>query len=267
MFQTSYTGLKPLHKNIHYFGGWCRFWYIPIEDVLVFPRVNAANQQLVDEPALKEGAAWYGPIEVPDDRLGFTEELKSVKAGDYYDIKIEGLHIGDSPESRVNLRNMKFHRYLVVGQVRAGGFYNLVGTNKSFCKFTPIYKSGNSPADTAQTIFTFTTESRDNAQVLPSFSADTFSPELGGGGNGGSNAMNNKEAIPFQGVSSVPIVWTPTRLERFGYFPTIQAWLRDENGNLYLSHGGEILADAPPPAFTELQFNIGAPSEGVLIIS
>jgi hypothetical protein len=201
MFQSSFTGIKPLQRNTSYIGGFCRFYYLPVESIATFPRVNGANQQLISEPTLVAGASWFGPITVPKDRLGFTESMERTKAGPYYKYKLEGTHIGDSIESRVNIENMVFHKYLVVGKVRAGGFYMLIGTVDSPCSFDPDYSTGNGPADTAKTNIVFSTEHISKAYILPSFDADTLAAGDGSNGNGGNgNMANQKEIIPFAGV-------------------------------------------------------------------
>lgn len=266
--QTAYTGLKPLQQNVYsYLGGFCKWWYIPFEDVAIFPRINAANQYLTGEPVLKAGKSWFGPIAVPRDQFGYTENLKRVKAGHYYETKIEGVHIGDSPESRINLQNMPFHDYLVVGKVRAGGFYKLFGTPDSPLEFNPAYKSGNGPADTAQTTLAFITEQIDKAFVLPSFIGDVTAPENGGTGPGGSDSMaNQKEIIPFNAGVITSIPWTATRLNKFGTMPLVEVYLQEPGELPYLSVGGSIEIDAPPPAFTEMTIKPGANLPGFIVI-
>jgi hypothetical protein len=268
MFQTSYTGIKPLQRVFTYVGGFCQFWYIPIEDIAVFPRINAATQMLVSEPSLRQGAAWFGPIEVPRDKLGYEETQKRTKAGPYYETKMEGVHIGDSPESRVNLENMPYHRYLIVGKIRAGGFYNLIGTVDNPCKFNQVFKSGNGPAETAQTAISFNLEHISKAYILPSFAADTISPDIiDGSGGGGTNTMNNKEIIPFNGQPVINIPWTPARQNNFGNFPIVEVWLQEPGEKPFLNIGGSIETDAPPPAFSELNVRLGGSPSGFIVIS
>ena len=267
MFQTSYTGIKPLQRNSTYVGGFCRFWYIPVEDVVTFPRINSANQQLIAEPSLKDGKKWFGPIAVPRNKLGYTEVLKRTSAGHYYELKLEGIHIGDSPVSRVNLENMPYHRYLVIGKIRAGGYYHLIGSNDSPCLFNPEFKGGLGPGETAQTNFQFATEHISKAYILPSFSEDDAENPGGGGGGGGSNTMNQKEIIPFENQPSVSIPWTPTRLGKFGVFPEIEVYLQEPGEQPKKMVGGDIVADQPPPAFTELTINIGGNPTGFIVLS
>lgn len=270
MFQNSYTGIKPLQRNQTYRGGFCKFWYIPVESINVFPRINPSNQQLIGEPSLVPGAAWFGPIEVPRSKLGFTESFKKVKAGPYYETKLEGIHIGDSPESRVNLENMPYHKYLVVGKVRAGGFYNLFGTTDSPCSFTPDYSSGKGPADTALTQFSFSTEHISKAYILPSFGAASQPPIDGGTNNGGNNnvgCMSQKEIIPFVNQATINIPWTPDRLAKFSTFPIVEVWIQEPGQQPYLNIGGSIEVDAPPPQFTELSVKLGGSPSGFIVIT
>ncbi|HEU4574615.1 MAG TPA: hypothetical protein VFS36_06395 [Chitinophagaceae bacterium] len=256
MFQSSFTGIKPLHRNTSYKGGFCQFWYIPVEDVAVFPRVGA-NQRLVAEPTLLAGKSWFGPIEVPKNQLGFVEDFDRTKAGPYYKTKLASIIIGDSEESRINIRNMTYHRYLVVGKQRAGGAYLLIGTLDSWCTFTPEYKSGNGPGETAATEFSFTTEHISNAYILPSFNSDATAPVNAGEGGGGGSMANQTEIIPFADVAAVNIPWTATRLEKFGSFPLVEVWIEEEGQQPFLNFGANIECDAPPPAMTELNVKLG----------
>ena len=267
MFQTSYTGLKPLHTNPTYRGGFCRFWYIPKEKVAVFPRINPATQSLAGEPALKPGAAWFGPIEVPRETLGFEEMGRRTKAGIYYDTKVEGIHPGDSETSRVNLDNMAYHKYLIVGKVRAGGFYMLVGTPSSPLTFNTEYKSGNGPADTAQSSIAFTTSHISKAFILPGFTGDTFSPVDGGAIGGGPN-MDKKEIIHFAQQGSIYIPWTAERLAKFGSFPLVEVYTQEpgEEPQLVAPGGGQITVDYPPPAFTEMVVRLGGSPTGFIVL-
>ena len=267
MFQTAYTGIVPLQRNTTYDGGFCRFWYIPVEYIETFPRINAANQQLLAEPSLKAGKNWFGPVKVPREKIGYTEELKRQAAGHYYETKLEGIHIGDSPESRVNLENMPYHRYLVVAKVRAGGYYHLIGTTDSPLTFNPVFKTGNGPADTAQTIFQFITEHISKAYILPSFSEDDALEPGGGGGGGETTTMNQKEVITFEDVASVSIPWTPTRSGKFGVFPEIEVYTQEPGEDPKKLIGGDIVADQPPPAFTELTINMGGSASGFIVLS
>lgn len=247
-------------------GGFCRFWYIPVEYISTFPRINAANQFLVGEPALVAGREWFGPIEVPRDNLGFTETSERTKAGPYYKTKVEGVHIGDSASNRVNLENMIYNRYLVLAKVRAGGFYILIGSNASPLSFEPDYDSGKGPANTAQTKFSFVGESINKGFVLPTFTSDTLAPSIGSSPGGEESMANKKEIIPFVNQATITVPWTPARLDAFGYFPVVEVWLQEEGMPPYLSVGGSIEVDAPPPLFTELTIKLGGNPSGFIII-
>lgn len=254
-----------MHRNITYEGGFCQFFYIPVEDIDVFPRINSATQQLVAEPSLKAGKSWFGPIKVPRDRLGFTETPKRTKAGPYYEIKFSGLQPGDSATNRVNLENMPYHRYVLSGQVRAGGYYVLIGSPDSFLQFTADYSSGNGPAETALSQIAFTTECISKALILPSFAADSTAPVDGGNNENGEDTMNKKEIIPFAAQHTINIPWTPTRQSKFGNYPVIQVWVQDGDG-YYLHVAGEIYPDQPAPAFTELTVKLGGSPTGFIVI-
>jgi hypothetical protein len=267
MFQSSFTGIKPLHLNENYIGGFCQFWYIPIEDVSVFPRINAINQYLATEPVLVAGKSWFGPIKVPRDKLGYQEDFERTKAGPFYKTRLEAIHIGDSPESTVNLENMPYHRYLVVGKLRAGGFYKIIGTVTSPCFFIPEYKTGNGPAETTQTSISFSTEHISKAYILPEFTADTTGQVIGGGA-GGDDMPNQKEIIPFDGVPLVAVPWTATRSGKFGSFPIVEVWMENGADPPYLNTGADIKVDAAPGLFTELTVTLGpALGKGFIVIT
>jgi hypothetical protein len=267
MYQTGYTGILPLQRNFTYVGGFCRFWYIPFEDIGVFPRINPDNQKLVAEPSLKVDKAWFGPIKVPRDKLGYNEELKYTKAGPYYECKVEGMHIGDSPESRVNFENMPYHKYVIIGKMRAGGMYLLIGTVDSPCTFNTVFNSGKSGADTSQTAIQFITEHISKAYIIPSFNGDTLSPGIGGDGPGEEIMANQKEIIPFVGQSSINIPWTPLRLSKFGTYPVIDVYMQEGDEKPVRVPGGSVEADAAPPAFTELTVNLGGDTTGFIVIT
>lgn len=267
MFQSEFTGLKPLQRNTSYIGGFCRFWYIPVEKIATFPRINATNQQLIAEPTLVAGASWFGPIVVPKNEFGYSEDFDRTKAGPYYKYKVEGLHIGDSPESRVNLENMPYHDYLVVGKQRAGGMYLLLGTDQSPLKFDPGYSSGKGPAETAKTKLGFSTDHISKAYILPSFLSDQLAPADGSNGNGGNGTMaNQKEIIPFNNVAQVNIPWTNTRNGKFGQMPLIEVWINDGINDPYLFNGGTFEVDQDPPAMTSLTVKFGQPCTGFIVI-
>ncbi|MEP7375517.1 MAG: hypothetical protein ABI675_19385 [Chitinophagaceae bacterium] len=266
MFQTSYLGIVPLHRNDTYVGGFCQFFYIPIEDIDVFPRISSSTQQLIAEPSLKAGKSWYGPIKVPRDKMGFTEVPKRTKAGPYYEIKFSGMQIGDSPTNRVNLENMAYHRYVLAGQVRAGGFYLLIGSPDSFLQFVADYTSGLGPGDTAQSQMSFSTEQITKALIMPSFAADSTAPIDGGDDNNTDPPMNKKEIIPFVATPNINIPWTDDRLGKFGTYPLIQVWILDD-GEYFLHTAGEIYPDAPAPAFTELTVKLGGNPTGFIVIA
>jgi hypothetical protein len=269
MFQTSYTGITALHNNQSYQGGFCHFYYVPVEGVGVFPRINPATQQLAGEPALKPGYTWYGPIAVPRNTLGFEETPKRIKAGIYYESKVDGIHPGDSELSRINMGNMAYHKYIVVGKMRAGGFYLLVGTTNSPLEFNPGYKSGNGPGEIAQSAISFKTEHKNKAYILPGFTADSFAPVDGGTIDIPISGMNTKEIIPFVDQGTIGIPWTPLRANKFGSFPIVEVYTQEpgEVPQLVAPGGGQIIVDAPPPAFTEMTVRLPGAPTGFVVIS
>lgn len=268
MFQTSYTGIVPLHSNKLYWGGICRLWCIPVEHISSFPRINT-TQYLVDEPLLIPGAKWFGPLPVPPDNAGISEEMERTKAGLFYKIKLEAVHIGDSMQSRVNLENMAYSRFIVVAKVRAGGFYMIIGTVDSPLTLTAVYETGKSLPTTAQTKLSFTTEQISKSLILPSFTSDTLAPTVAGpdDGNNSSDMQNQKEIIPFTNQSEITIPWTSERIAKFKSFPIIEVWIKEDGVPPRLLIGGVIEADQPPPATTLIHVKIGTPATGYIVIA
>src|SRR4051812_44916971 len=122
MYQTAYLPLQSIGRlRVPYVGGFCRWWYTPIENIDVFPPINPLTQMLAAEPTLKAGATWYGPVNVPDSHVGWDEEMQQGKPGHWYKEKVEGLMPGMDRNSHINLQNHAFHQFVIVGKARSGG--------------------------------------------------------------------------------------------------------------------------------------------------
>jgi len=245
MLQTSYISISGLHSRLQYDGGFCRFWFIPIEHITAWPSVDPETQYLDGEPTLDTDRAWFGPILVPDSQRGYTEEAMEGGGGFFYRQKVNGIHPGDSGPSRINHENLPYHRFAVVGKQRAGGLYMLLGSEHNWFTFRAGYKTGGGAIETAAHEFQFTGESIFKAQLLTTFEGETIDPP-------GYSMTNQTEIITFTTESTKNISWTSNRAARFGVFPEIQCWVYNTSGDPELTNL-PITADAGAPdqtAFT-----------------
>ena len=74
---------------------------------------------------------------------------------------------------------------------------------------------------------------------------------------------NNKEKILINNVSTINIVWTLTRLNKFGIFPKFQVWILGADG-VQTPLQTEPTIDNP---FTTMYFDFGTPITGFIILS
>lgn len=172
MNQTSYNGVTNLIKGLPVIGGFCHFWYIPIEEVDSMPVIDPTNQVLKTDITLKAGKAWRGPVPVPDRQLGLTESKKNAAAGPYYDIKVSCVYPGDLPAARTNFDNMAYHQYMIVGKLRSTGFYVVIGNPDAGAEFSADFDSGSANGNAALTKIEFATEQIHKGLVLPEFNGD-----------------------------------------------------------------------------------------------
>ncbi len=259
MYQTGYAGITTLSYGLPYTGGFCQWWYTAKENMLNWPAVDPLSQFLISEPTLIEGATWLGPVKVPDHTLGFEEPIKRSQAGIFYNQKVIGLHPGDDAFSRINIGNMPYHEYVIVGKVRAGGFFLVLGNNDRGFKFDPDYSSGEGIKGIAGSKFSFTKQSLYKGDVLLSFSASPNTPPPGWYGvntSGGiiDDGTNKTEIIPFDTETIKTFDWTQERKDLFGAFPLLQVW---KLGPPISYINVAIIVDAAPPDQT--QFTVYTP--------
>lgn len=169
MNQTAYNGVTNFIKGLPLIGGFCKFWFIPVEEVESMPVVNPANQILKTEIVLKAGKVWRGPVPVPDRQLGFTEVKKDSKSGPYYEIKVNCVYPGDVPASRTNMDNMAYEKFMIVGKLRSSGAYLLIGNLEAGADFSADFDSGSANGNAALNKIEFATEQINKALVLSSF--------------------------------------------------------------------------------------------------
>jgi hypothetical protein len=251
MRQTGYIGVTTLSYGLPFRGGFCEWWYTKREDINLFPVVDPNTQYLVGEPTLKTGKFWFGPVLVPDDQLGFEEPMQRTAAGFFYKQKVSGFYPGDDIFSRENISNMPFHEYVIIGRVRAGGFFLVLGNDQQGFQFDEDYATGNGAVSTAGSRFAFSKANIDKGQVLLTFSE---SPEIAppgilpNDGTGGDIDFNDAEVIPFTSGDVVkPINWSVggAYRSRFGLYPEIQVWTSE--GKIITP----ITINAPYPDTTE----------------
>jgi len=266
MFQNGIIGIRGFHRGLPYLGGFCQWWFIPAAHVATFYPVSLITQKMETEPLLKAGKNWMGPIRVPDKKLGWEESQERSKAGIFYRHKVSGFHAGDNGASRINLQNMAYPTYCIVGKLRAGGQYILIGNKYSGLSFDHTFKSGDNGSDgTAGSSFTFTGECSIKAVVLPTFlggesDADfTYQPPV---------TLNPRpmEVINFTNVSQVIVSWNAGRIANFGHFPLIEVWIDDGINPIYLDGTASISVDAAPPSQTAFTINLSGPVSGFIIL-
>ncbi len=260
-------GVTNIYRRLPYLGGICKWWYVPIQEVDNIPGINPLNQYLLGEPVLKADKFWRGPVPVPDSQLGFTETQKNDAIGTYYEVKLQAQAPGDAPQARINYDNMAYNRYLVVGKLRAGGFYVLLGSMDSPLDFDNIHSNGPGSNEAASTKIAFSGESMCRALVIAEFNGDESGYIYPDGvtGPSGSSKTNETEIIYITAESSKTITWTPTRMNKFGVFPEVECYLTDEDGALYKAPVQPTI-NAAPPYFTEMQFDFSGTQTGFISI-
>lgn len=267
MFSAGYTGINNLYKKLSILGGLCKIWFIPVEEVLSIPDIDPQTGYLSAAPTLIGDAVWRGPMPVPDKQLGITETQKNNTPGSYFEIKIEAQPPGDIGQQRVNLDNMVYGQYLVIGKLRAGGSYILYGSIDSPLDFDNQFTTGPGAATNATAKIAFTGQSITRGLVIPSFTG----PDSGASFPSGPSApvtMNQKETVFITNENTKAIGWTPLRQSKFGNFPTIEVWIEDpDNGNNVYLYEIQPLIDAPPPDFSVMTFNFPRNVTGFINIS
>lgn len=270
MQQTAYLGITTLSEALPYLGGCCNWYFIPKEDIDVFPAVNPLTQELLAEPTLKTGKNWYGPMLVLNDDIGFEEQQEVTQAGLYYKQKFSGMYAGEGRASRINLENLAYHEMVIVAKLRAGGFFIILGNTETGLDFEHTFNTGGGPLETPGSKIMFTTESLHKALILPNFLGINSVPPPDGGGSGGGGGSsdttaNETEVIAFTNESLININWTGSRAARFGSFPLIEVWL-EETGYHYLAPNLDIRVDAPAPTQSLFTINIGGPATGFIVL-
>lgn len=267
MYQSGYLGISPFTKGLQYDAGWCEFYFTPIENIDQWPTVNPLTQELSSEPTLKVGTSWKGPIKIANQQLGFKEQQQKSAAGVYYKIQVDGIYPGDGRSSRVNLGNMSYHQFVVVGKQRAGGMFVLVGAPDSGLDFNHEFNTGRgNPA--AISYFIFSGDSLFKSQILPEFGGQSSTPMPGGGGGSVTPSpgddVNVAEIIEFIAQPSITIPFTDARKVKFGLMPTIEVWFKE--GLNYQLANIPIIVDAAPPGTTVFNIDFFGITDGFIVL-
>jgi hypothetical protein len=170
MYSTSYLPLEAVGRLLVAFtGGFCKWWYTPIQNIASFAAVDPVTQLLSSEPALHAGKVWYGPVTVPESKTGWDEDLQRTKPGISYKEKVEGFVAGMSARSHINLANLAHHQVCIVGKVRSGGFYIVLGDDVAGLDLDVNASNGVGSVGMPGTKLAFTGEFKNKALILQNF--------------------------------------------------------------------------------------------------
>lgn len=193
--QTAYIPLQRITKaSYDNIGGFCKFWYTPIENISLFPLINPATQMLSNEPYLLPGTIWYGPVDIPDKKFGWTAEQERVGAGVYFKQKVTGFVPGLSAENHINFQNLVFHKFAIVGKARSGGNFYIIGDDEIGLDATFDIVSGDGAEGTPGASLQFTGETVDNALLLPGFAGELSQTPVFGYNNQTGEVVDGTEA-------------------------------------------------------------------------
>jgi hypothetical protein len=264
MHQTGYNGVQGLSTRLPFAGGFCEWFFTEKENATALPGIDPVTQYLDGEPTLSVGKSWYGSMKVPNDQLGFSEEMQAGKGGLYYKQTVNGLHVGDSATSRINMENLPYHEFLIVGRMRAGGLYLLLGNDENGFTFTQNFKS--SSAKYTGTEFSFENNSLYKGLILTSFLGQAITPPPDYiSGTGGTYVVNGNlvEIIFFGSESEITVEWTTARLANFGAFPLLEVWSTAGDKPVIITIPIDV--DAAPPHATLFTFYLPG-SPGFIVI-
>ena len=264
---TGYNATTTFSKGLAFNGGFCKWWFIEKNNIATFPDVDPLTQYLKAEPILKAGQTWKGPVMVPNSQLGFQEVQTNDKPGIYYKQKVSGFYPGDSGTSRTNLENLPYEQMIIVGKMRSGGLFLMLGNEEYGLIFNHTFNSDQGAGGTAGSDFSFAYESLYKGLILPQFLGLNVTPAPdGSSGSGPTNlTTNNTEVIFFENVNQVDFSWTNDRKSKFGVFPLIEVWFLNEEDNYTLSNV-PITTDVLPPNQTSFSVYNGSNQSGFIII-
>jgi len=230
-----------------YVGGFSQWYYTYKEFLSGFPSINPSTQFLNSEPALISGKTWYGPVNIAKTLIGFSETTASAKAGPYWKYQVQAILPGGNSNIDVNLDNMMHHEIVLVGKLRSGGFWKIIGNNKKGLTVDINTDTGKGSRAILLNTLTLTGESIYKAPVLPSFSGDDSTPPFQ---TIVTVIQPDMEEIPFNTSGDTVIDWTINRrVTRFGNYPVIEVWVLNDSGTYSKSSIPIDSVGTPPTQF------------------
>lgn len=157
------------NASADYLGGLSKIWLVPREWIASFPELDPTTQLLVSEPTLIGGKNWIGPIAVANELIAYEEVSSLSAAGNFYKRKVSFSENGLSAANHLNITNMMGYECCVVGLVRSGAFFIVLGNDKAGLKLDVNSSTGNGPLGMPMTKLVLSDESADKAFVLGSF--------------------------------------------------------------------------------------------------
>jgi hypothetical protein len=219
---------------VPYLGGFSKWYYTFIENISTFPDVDPETQYLATEPTLLPGKTWYGPVTVPKNMVGFVESSVFGKPGHSWKTKFMATQPGSNMNVDVNLDNLIHHQICVIGKLRSGGYWKVIGNKKKGLSLDVESDSGIGNKAFLNKL-TMSFESRYKGPVLTIFSGDNSLPAtLPPGLNvtivkpDSMDVTMNEDFLVDDG--DTVINWTPEYIARFGEFPDIEAWVEKDGG-------------------------------------
>ena len=157
------------NTNTLYLGGFSKLWFVPREWLDGFPELNPLTQVLSSEPTLLVGKSWLSASQVANELMGYEETSNLTTAGNFYKRKVSFSENGLSATNHLNIGNLLGYEFCVVGLVRSGNFFMVIGNDKAGLKMEVTESTGNGPLGMPNTKIVLSDESVDRAMVLPSF--------------------------------------------------------------------------------------------------
>lgn len=234
---------------VPYVGGFSKWYYTFIECINNFPDIDQRTQYMSAEPTLLPGCTWFGPVTVPKNLVGFTENSVQGKAGRSWKTKLLVSVAGSNMNVDVNLDNIIHHQLCAVGKLRSGGYWKLIG-GKKYGLTVDVETDSGIGNKAFMNKLTLTMDSRFRGPVLETFSGDNSQPATLPPGisqtiyKPDSMDFDMNENASVNGGDTV-INWTEEYISRFGLFPTIESWIK--NGDGFEQANISILAQGDPP--------------------
>lgn len=110
--------MKPIYNNLTlttgaFSSGICKIKIVPKEWLAEPIETDFATGKVIDVILLQDGKQWL-TLELAENTYDFDEKLKSGRAGDYYEIIIQGLINNISPELLQILGTLRFHEVVAI---------------------------------------------------------------------------------------------------------------------------------------------------------